>query len=156
MLPVEAWGPNRFFTTPIGLRLPAGLAAGRYDVVIGVYDRTTGERMALQTDPIVEEAEATKGEDATKIGVGAGAGAVIGAIVGGKSGAAKGALLGGAAGNVSLYPHLYPLRRWCTQSEGFIEASGVSIWNERLRPPRQDDQCAMVGRDPSIWKSVAS
>jgi hypothetical protein len=48
VLPVEAWGPNRFFTTPIGLRLPAELAAGQYDVVIGVYDRTTGERMTLQ------------------------------------------------------------------------------------------------------------
>jgi hypothetical protein len=60
--------------------------------------RHDGERMSLRTDPIVREAEATKGEDATKIGVGAGAGAVIGAVVGGKSGAAKGAAIGGAAG----------------------------------------------------------
>jgi hypothetical protein len=60
--------------------------------------RHDGERMSLRTDPIVHEAEATKGEDATKIGVGAGAGAVIGAVVGGKSGAAKGAAIGGAAG----------------------------------------------------------
>lgn len=60
--------------------------------------RPDSERVSLRTDPIVREAEATKGEDATKIGVGAGAGAVIGAIVGGKSGAAKGAAIGGGAG----------------------------------------------------------
>jgi hypothetical protein len=60
--------------------------------------RYDDERMSLRTDPIVHEAEATKGEDATKIGIGAGAGAVIGAVVGGKSGAAKGAAIGGAAG----------------------------------------------------------
>ena len=60
--------------------------------------RHDGERLSMRTDPIVQEAEATKGEDATKIGVGAGAGAIIGAVVGGKSGAAKGAALGGAAG----------------------------------------------------------
>ena len=60
--------------------------------------RYDDERMSLRTDPIVQEAEATKGEDATKIGIGAGAGAVIGAVVGGKSGAAKGAVIGGAAG----------------------------------------------------------
>ena len=44
------------------------------------------------------QAEATKGEDATKIGIGAGAGAAIGAILGGGDGAAKGAAIGGAAG----------------------------------------------------------
>ena len=60
--------------------------------------RRDDERMALRTEPIVQEAEATKGEDATKIAIGAGAGAVIGAVVGGKSGAAKGAVIGGAAG----------------------------------------------------------
>jgi hypothetical protein len=60
--------------------------------------RYDGERTSLRTDPIVQEGEATKGEDATKIGIGAGAGAVIGAVVGGKSGAAKGAAIGGAAG----------------------------------------------------------
>ena len=60
--------------------------------------RYDDERMPVRTDPIAQEAEATKGEDATKIGIGAGAGAVIGAVVGGKSGAAKGAAIGGAAG----------------------------------------------------------
>ena len=43
-------------------------------------------------------AEATKGEDAKKIGIGAGAGAAVGALLGGGSGAAKGAVIGGAAG----------------------------------------------------------
>jgi hypothetical protein len=60
--------------------------------------RYDDERLPVRTDPIAQEAEATKGEDATKIGIGAGAGAVIGAVVGGKSGAAKGAAIGGAAG----------------------------------------------------------
>ena len=41
---------------------------------------------------------ATKGEDATKIGIGAGAGAIIGGLLGGKSGAAKGGAIGGGAG----------------------------------------------------------
>lgn len=48
--------------------------------------------------PIAFVAEATKGEDATKIGLGAGAGAAIGALLDGASGATKGAVLGGAAG----------------------------------------------------------
>ena len=50
------------------------------------------------TSSITHQAEATKGEDATKIGIGAGAGAAIGALLGGGSGAAKGATIGGAAG----------------------------------------------------------
>ncbi len=47
-------------------------------------------------------ADATKGEDATKIGLGAGAGAAIGAILDGASGARKGAVLGSAAGTGSV------------------------------------------------------
>ena len=56
------------------------------------------ERLDVRTAPIGRTAPATKKEDATKIGVGAGAGAVIGGIVGGGSGAAKGAAIGGAGG----------------------------------------------------------
>lgn len=56
------------------------------------------ERMNVRTEAIGRTAPATKKEDATKIGVGAGAGAVIGGIVGGGSGAAKGAAIGGAGG----------------------------------------------------------
>jgi hypothetical protein len=45
-----------------------------------------------------EEAEATKGSDAKKIGIGAGIGTAIGAIAGGKKGAAIGAGVGAGAG----------------------------------------------------------
>lgn len=57
-----------------------------------------GTRYTIATDSVVREGEETKGEDAAKIGIGAGAGAVVGAILGGKGGAAKGAAVGGAGG----------------------------------------------------------
>ncbi|MGH9721578.1 MAG: hypothetical protein ACRD8O_15320 [Bryobacteraceae bacterium] len=57
-----------------------------------------GDRYDVSTAPLSHQAEATKGEDATKIAVGAGAGAAVGAILGGGGGAAKGAAIGGAAG----------------------------------------------------------
>jgi hypothetical protein len=57
-----------------------------------------GVRHDLTTDPVTFEAQGTRGEDATKIGVGAGIGAAIGGILGGGSGAATGAAIGGAAG----------------------------------------------------------
>jgi len=60
--------------------------------------RTGGTRYALSAAPFAQLASATKGEDATKIGIGAGAGAVIGGILGGKKGAAQGAVVGGGAG----------------------------------------------------------
>jgi hypothetical protein len=52
----------------------------------------------IRTARISREAAATKGEDAKKIGIGAGAGAAVGAIAGGKKGAGIGALVGGGAG----------------------------------------------------------
>jgi len=57
-----------------------------------------GERQSIRTNPVMFEGEATRGEDATKIGAGAGIGAVVGGILGGGDGAAKGAAIGGAAG----------------------------------------------------------
>ena len=48
------------------------------------------------------EAESTKGDDAKKIGIGAGAGAIIGGIIGGKKGAATGAVVGGGAGTAMV------------------------------------------------------
>lgn len=54
-------------------------------------------REDLRTNPITFEGEATRGEDATKIGAGAVGGAIVGGIVGGGEGAAKGAAIGGAA-----------------------------------------------------------
>jgi len=60
--------------------------------------RVGGERYDMNTETFSRQASATKGEDATKIGIGAGAGAAIGAILGGKKGAAEGAAIGGGAG----------------------------------------------------------
>ena len=56
-------------------------------------------REDLRTNPVSFEGEATKGEDATKVGAGAVGGAIIGGILGGGDGAAKGAAIGGAAGS---------------------------------------------------------
>ena len=58
----------------------------------------SGETYEVATSAVSHLAPATKGEDATKIAVGAGAGAAIGALLGGGDGAAKGAAIGGAAG----------------------------------------------------------
>ena len=60
--------------------------------------QTEGERYNVQTAALTRVAPATKREDATKIGIGAGAGAVIGGLLGGGDGAAKGAAIGGGAG----------------------------------------------------------
>jgi hypothetical protein len=60
--------------------------------------RTANDTYQVKTSAIGHEGEATKKQDAAKIGVGAGAGAVIGGILGGGDGAAKGAAIGGAAG----------------------------------------------------------
>ena len=60
--------------------------------------RAAGERYDIHTSALAQQAAATKGEDAKKIGIGAGAGAAIGAIFGGGGGAAKGAVIGGAGG----------------------------------------------------------
>ena len=60
--------------------------------------RHDSERYDISTGAISHQAEATKGEDATKIAIGAGAGAALGAILGGGDGAAKGAAIGGAGG----------------------------------------------------------
>jgi hypothetical protein len=57
-----------------------------------------GQRLAIQTDVFRKAGETTRGQDAAKVGGGAGLGAVIGAIAGGGKGAAIGAAVGGAAG----------------------------------------------------------
>jgi len=69
------------------------LIALRFNRVI-----VAGTPYTIRTARIVREAEATKGEDAKKVGIGAGAGAVIGAIAGGKKGAAIGTAVGAGAG----------------------------------------------------------
>jgi hypothetical protein len=77
----------------------AGRVQGRSRLVFRFTEvEVEGGREELRTNPITFEGEATKGEDATKIGAGAVGGAIIGGILGGGSGAAKGAAIGGAAG----------------------------------------------------------
>ena len=76
-----------------------GRVTGRATITFRLTSiQVEGERYDLQSAPISEMAPATKGEDATKIGIGAGAGALIGGLLGGGDGAAKGAVVGGGAG----------------------------------------------------------
>ena len=77
----------------------AGHVKGRASIAFRFTSLQRGdERYDVQTAAVSHMAQATKGEDATKIGIGAGAGAVIGGLLGGKDGAAKGAAIGGAGG----------------------------------------------------------
>ena len=77
----------------------AGRVRGRSHLAFRFTEvEMNGQRDQARTSVVSFEGEATKGEDATKVGAGAGIGAVIGGIVGGGSGAAKGAAIGGAAG----------------------------------------------------------
>jgi len=77
----------------------SGRVQGRAHVSLSFDQlRLNGGREDLRTNPVTFEAEATKGEDATKVGAGAVGGAILGGILGGKKGAGKGAVLGGAAG----------------------------------------------------------
>ena len=78
----------------------AGRVKGRAQVAL-LFTSVSGggQRYGINTELFSRQASATKGEDATKIGIGAGAGAAIGAIVGGKKGAAEGAAVGGGAGS---------------------------------------------------------
>jgi hypothetical protein len=77
----------------------SGRVKGRARIAYRFNSLTVGdERYDIATAPTSHLAAATKGEDAKKIGIGAGAGAALGAILGGGSGAAKGAAIGGGAG----------------------------------------------------------
>jgi hypothetical protein len=77
----------------------AGRVRGRSHLAFRFTEvEMNGQRDQARTNVVSFEGEATKSEDATKVGAGAGIGAVIGGIVGGGSGAAKGAAIGGAAG----------------------------------------------------------
>ena len=77
----------------------SGRVKGRARLALDFTSVTSGgRRYPLSADPFSRQASATKGEDATKIGIGAGAGAVIGGLLGGKKGAAQGAAVGGGAG----------------------------------------------------------
>jgi hypothetical protein len=72
---------------------------GRAELSFRFTSLTTGSTTYdIDTKPLYYRAEATKKDDAVKIGVGAAAGAVVGAITGGKKGAAIGSAIGGGAG----------------------------------------------------------
>ena len=77
----------------------SGRVKGRAHLSFAFNEATIrGDRENLKTNPLTFEAEATKGEDATKVGAGAVGGAILGGILGGKKGAVKGAAGGAAAG----------------------------------------------------------
>jgi hypothetical protein len=77
----------------------SGRVKGRASVAIRFNEVVVASTpYRISTARIVREADATKGEDAKKIAIGAGAGAAIGAITGGKKGAAIGTAVGGGAG----------------------------------------------------------
>ncbi len=77
----------------------AGRVKGRARLAMRFTSVTIDDdAVRMSTASIAREAAATKGEDAAKIGIGAGAGAVIGAIAGGRKGAVVGGTVGGAAG----------------------------------------------------------
>ena len=107
----QAISVDGYSVLPVGTELTgtvtevaeAGRVKGRARVTF-VLDRATvaGARETLRTDPITFEAEPTKGEDATKIGAGAGIGAVIGGILGGGKGAVIGSTVGAGAGSAAV------------------------------------------------------
>lgn len=77
----------------------SGRVKGRARLALDFTSVTSGgRRYAMSAEHFSRQASATKGEDAAKIGIGAGAGAVIGGLLGGKKGAAEGAAVGGGAG----------------------------------------------------------
>ena len=79
---------------------PSGKVKGRASLAVRFNRVIVADTpYTIRTARIVREAEATKGEDAKKVGIGAGAGAVIGAIAGGKKGAAIGGAVGAGAGS---------------------------------------------------------
>ena len=77
----------------------AGRVKGRASVALRFNEVIVSNTpYRITTARISRLAEATKGEDAKKIGIAAGVGTAIGAIAGGKKGAAIGAGVGGGAG----------------------------------------------------------
>jgi hypothetical protein len=81
----------------------AGRVEGLASMAITLTEiRTAGEALPVRTNTLTFEAEATKKQDAVKVGAGAGIGAAIGAIAGGGKGAAIGAAIGGGAGTATV------------------------------------------------------
>jgi hypothetical protein len=79
---------------------PGGKIRGVSSMSIHLTRIHTADRQTIpiQTDTFTRQAEASRTNDAAKVGIGAAAGAIIGAIAGGGKGAAIGAGVGGGAG----------------------------------------------------------
>ena len=106
--------------------LPSGRVKGRARLAIRFTSVTLEEEeLRIATDAIAREAQATKGKDAAKVGIGAGAGAVIGAIAGGKKGAVVGGTIGAGAGTGVVL---------ATRGEEVRLAAGSTV-SVRLREP---------------------
>jgi outer membrane lipoprotein SlyB len=98
---------------------PAGKVKGRALIALRFNRVVVADTpYTIRTARISREAEATKGEDAKKVGIGAGAGAVIGAIAGGKKGAAIGTAVGAGAGGGAVL---------ATKGKEVSLASGVTV-----------------------------
>ncbi len=81
----------------------AGRVEGLASMALQLTSLKIGEQSyQIQTEILTFQADSTKKQDATKVGVGAGLGAVIGAIAGGGKGAAIGAAVGAGAAGVTV------------------------------------------------------
>jgi outer membrane lipoprotein SlyB len=67
-------------------------------IELSSLNTSDGQKVQVQTERFVRQAQDSKMQDAAKVGGGAALGAIIGAIAGGGKGAAIGAGVGGAAG----------------------------------------------------------
>jgi hypothetical protein len=77
----------------------SGKVKGRASLALRFTTLTArNEAHDISTARISRQADSTKGDDAKKVGIGAGAGALIGAIAGGGKGAAIGGAVGAGAG----------------------------------------------------------
>jgi hypothetical protein len=52
--PTSLWDPSEIIADKIALPLPADLAAGEYQIVIGLYDFYTGQRLTVPGNPANE------------------------------------------------------------------------------------------------------
>jgi len=78
---------------------PSGKIEGRAELSLALeFLQVEQTAYPIQSNSLHFQARGTKGEDAKKIGIGAGAGALIGALAGGKKGAAIGSAIGAGAG----------------------------------------------------------
>ena len=48
--PTSQWAPGSFAATELPIALPPDAPAGAYQLLIGLYDQATGQRLELTTD----------------------------------------------------------------------------------------------------------